>query len=141
MCQAWLMTFQTYKTIMKNIDIDIEDNNQDNKNTPNIGAFESTVNTSFFCTNDRAFEKIDNIEILQSMTNQYENLSQTSEDSVIKKTIVIMLNNESFMNGIMEYYNIGIQDIFKILYQQYSGIFKGPYLKKIRGILEEKQYV
>ena len=71
-------------------------------------AISRPVNTSFFCTNDKAFEKIDNYDIFQSMVLQYENLKHNNEDSIIKKTIIIMLNNDNFMNSIMEYYNVKI---------------------------------
>ena len=120
-----------------------EDNFQqeDKAEDKNNIAFESKVNTSFFCTNDRAFERIDNNEIFQYISSQYENLNQSNEDAIIKKTIIVMLNNENFISNMLDYYGITIQDIFKILYGQYSGIFKGPYLKKIRGIVESKHYV
>lgn len=50
---------------MKHIeDTDLQDRQQQqNEQSSNTGVFESTVNTSFFCTNDRAFERIDNNEI------------------------------------------------------------------------------
>lgn len=75
------------------------------------------------------------------MVSCYEQLGQNNEDTSIKKTIIAMLNDEDFIYDLLEYYSISMQDIFKILYAQYSGIFKGPYLKKIRNIIEDKQYI
>ena len=103
------------------------------------GAFESDVETSSFYTSDKFFNKLDDTEIFNTLCEQYPQL-QSEEDSIVKKTFIQLLNDESFVEQVLSYYNITIYDFFKLIYSQYSSIFKGPYLKKIKSELASKRY-
>ena len=102
-------------------------------------AFESDVETSFFYTSDKFFNKLDDIEIFNTLCEQYPQL-QSEEDSTVKKTFIQLLNDELFVEQVLSYYNITIYDFFKLIYSQYSSIFKGPYLKKVKSELASKRY-
>ena len=104
-------------------------------------TIESVVNQSFFYTSDKFFDQIDANEIKASIIKTYPKLSTDNTDSVIKKTLIEMLNNEDFMTGLLNFYNITIFELFKILHTTYSSIFKGTYLKKVKANLSGKSYV
>lgn len=104
-------------------------------------SIESVVNQSFFYTNDKFFDQIDNEEIMASILKTYPRLSTSNTDSIIKKALIEMLNDEQFINEILEFYNINVFDLFKILHKTYASIFKGSFLKKLKNNIVGKSYV
>ena len=103
-------------------------------------TFESAVDTSFFYTSDKFINSLDNNEIIKKIQTKYPNLSIKSTDSVIKKNILHFVEDEKFVESILDYYSLNIFELFKILYSKYSPIFKGMYLTKLRKILQNKKY-
>lgn len=114
-----------------------EESDQASKTTT---ALESNIDTSFFYTNDKFINSIDNDDILRSIVRKYSGILDASTDSIAKKSIVNFLNDENFVLQIMNFYSINIYDLFKLIYKHNSSIFKGPYLKKIRKTIEDKKY-
>ena len=104
-------------------------------------SVEAVVNQSFFYTNDKFFDQLDNNDIMKAILKKYPRLSTSNTDSIIKKALIEMLNDEAFVSEILSYYNISIYDLFKMLHKTYSSIFKGTYLKKVKSNLEGKSYV
>ena len=104
-------------------------------------TIEAVVNQSFFYTNDKFFDQIDNEEIMAAIIKSYPRMSTANTDSVIKKALIEMLNNEEFVSEILEFYNINIFDLFKILHKIYASIFKGTFLKKLKTNIAGKSYV
>ena len=102
-------------------------------------AFESDIETSFFYTSDKFFNKLDDAEIFKTLCEKYPQL-QSEDDSEIKKEFIQLLNDEQFVEQVLSYYNITVYDFFKLIYSQYSSIFKGPYLKKVKSELASKRY-
>ena len=78
---------------------------------------------------------------MKAILKKYPRLSTSNTDSIIKKALIEMLNDEAFVSEILSYYNISIYDLFKMLHKTYSSIFKGTYLKKVKSNLEGKSYV
>ena len=104
-------------------------------------SLETAVNSSFFYTNDKALDTIDNAEILKTITAKFEGLSTDNTDSVIKKALIEFLQNERYVTKILKFYHITIFELFKLFHKNYASIFKGPYLKKLKKELENKSYV
>ena len=104
-------------------------------------TLESAVNSSFFYTNDKAFDALDNTEILKSIIADFGGLSTENTDSTIKKALIELLQNETYVTKTLTYYHITIFELFKIFHKNYASIFKGPYLKKLKKELENKSYV
>lgn len=117
---------------------DISENSQ-NQNVSS-SSLEYNVETRFFYTSDKFINSLDNDSIMRTIQSKYENVHVDNTDSIIRKNIVFFLNDESFVEYILQHYNITILDLFKLLYQQFSSLFKGPYLKKIRKTISNKQY-
>lgn len=103
-------------------------------------SFESDIQHTFFYTDNKFFENLDTKEIMKTILKKYPLLSQEQTDVIIKKQIVLFLNDVSFIEYLMEFYNLTVYDLFKILYKQYGSIFKGPFLKKIKTQLDGKKY-
>ena len=104
-------------------------------------TLESAVNSSFFYTNDKAFDALDNDEILKTLIADFSGLSTENTDSTIKKALIELLQNETYVTKTLTYYHITIFELFKIFHKNYASIFKGPYLKKLKKELENKSYV
>lgn len=104
-------------------------------------TIESAVNSSFFYTNDKAFEALDNAEILNAIIVDFQGLSTENSDSVIKKALIELLQDEAYVIKTLKFYHITIFDLFKLFHRNYASIFKGPYLKKLKRELENKSYV
>ena len=52
----------------------------------------------------------------------------------------MFLNDATFIEYLMEFYNLTVYDMFKILYMSYGSIFKGPFLNKVKNQLAGKKY-
>ena len=103
-------------------------------------SFEYNVDTSFFYTSDKFINALDNEAIISQIQKKYPDLSDKSTDSVIKKNIVKFLDDEQFVESVLEFYNLTIFDLFKLFYKLYGAVFKGMYLVKIRKVISDKKY-
>lgn len=104
-------------------------------------TIESNFETSFFYTNDKFINQIDNYEIFQYIQTKYPSINVENDDSVIKKQLILLLDDEDFIQNLLHYFNLTIFEFFSMMYKQFSTIFKGPYLKKIRNNIVGKKYL
>ena len=104
-------------------------------------TFESSVESSFFYTNDKFIIQLDDAEIFKSVQAKYPQLNSTNDDSVIKKQIAAFLDDDEFVQQLMNFYGCTIFDVFTVLHRQYASLFKGPFLKKLKMILSTKNYI
>ena len=51
-----------------------------------------------------------------------------------------MLDNEEFINGILEHYDLTIFDFFKIIYKNYSSLFNTLFIKKVKEKMKNAKY-
>lgn len=75
------------------------------------------------------------------MIEKYPDLTLHGTDQHIKKSLIKFFNNDDYVCYILDYFNITLFDLFKFLYGQYPGIFKGAYLKKMKALMATKTYV
>lgn len=130
------------KNIKESQIAEVESNNEESSSKDfNTSSFESNLETSFFYTNDRFINQIDNNEMFQYIQTKYPNISLEHDDSIIKKQLTQFLNDENFVQYILQYYNLTIFEFFSMLYKQFSTIFKGPYLKKLKNVIAGKKYI
>ena len=116
-------------------------NTETNSQTQDITAsFEADIQHTFFYTDSKFFASLDNKEIMSAILQKYPLLCQDQTDAVIKKQIVAFLNDSVFIEQLMEFYNLTVYDMFRVLYTQYGTMFKGPFLKKVKSQLDGKQY-
>lgn len=108
--------------------------------TQSAQSFEANVETSFFYTLDKFINSLDNDVIFYDIQKKYENINLSNNDTAIKKSLALFLDDEKFVNSILKKYNITVFDLFKILYTKYNSLFKGPYIKKIKKIITDKKY-
>lgn len=103
-------------------------------------SIESVVSNSFFYSNNKIFERMDISEILSHIIKKYPLFSTENKDSVIKRTLIEIINDDEFIIETLNKYDITIFDLFKLFCKQYASLFKGQYLKKLRSKLETKSY-
>lgn len=122
--------------------VDAEDLVEESSEKKNggYGAFEASVETSFFYTSDHIINAMDDEAIMRHIAAKFPNLSQNSTDGVLRKEIVAFVNDKDFVAETLKFYNLSVFDLFKLLYKNFSTIFKGPFLKKLRDELRYKRY-
>ena len=96
-------------------DIVIEEAESQTAN-PN-STLEYNVETSFFYTSDKFINAIDNDNILKEIQKKYPDLSEKNTDGAIKKNIIKFLDDEQFVESVLNFYNLSIFDLFKLLYK------------------------
>ena len=77
---------------------------------------------------------------MSAILQKYPLLCQDQTDAVIKTPIVAFLTDSAIIEQLLEFYNLTVYDMFRVLYTQYGTMFKGPFLKKVKSQLNGKQY-
>lgn len=98
--------------------------------------------TNFFYTSDKfinAFEDDEIIEYIQQKYTMFKDINV--DDTIMRKTIIDMLNDSKFMVKLLKYYNMTIFDFIKFLFRQEPSLFKGQFVKRISKSLKYKKYV
>ena len=97
--------------------------------------------TSFFYTSDKFFNTFEDDEIIYYIQRKYPTFDfDNSSDTIMRKTIIEILNDTKFMTEVLERYNMNIYDFFKFLFRYDQDIFKGLFFKRIKKALKYKKY-
>lgn len=51
-----------------------------------------------------------------------------------------VLENEEFIEDLLDYYALTIFDFFKIIYKNYSSLFNTLFIKKVKDRIKNKKY-
>ena len=105
-----------------------------------IENFNNSVETSFFYTNDKYLNSLDDNEIISRITSRYPDFNQQNKDTQLKKIFLQLLDDEEFILDTLDYYNIDIYDFFKIIYKNYSTLFNTLFIKKVREKIQNHTY-
>lgn len=117
-----------------------EDIQNDDTPTASIEDFNSTVDTSFFYTNDKHLNAIDDVEVINKIMEQYPEFNQKNKDTQLKKIFLQVLENDEFIEDLLDYYALTIFDFFKIIYKNYSSLFNALFIKKVKDGIKNKKY-
>lgn len=124
------------KNAIPSIKVDIENNEK----TASIEEFNNSVDSSFFYTSDKQLNALDDSEIIKYIIQTYPNFVQSSKDALLKKTFLAILDDEQFINSILNHYDLTIYDFFKIVYKNYSALFNTLFIKKVKDKIKNKKY-
>lgn len=124
------------KNAIPSIKVDIENNEK----TASIEEFNNSVDSSFFYTSDKQLNALDDSEIIKYIIQTYPNFVQSSKDALLKKTFLAILDDEKFINSILNHYDLTIYDFFKIVYKNYSALFNTLFIKKVKDKIKNKKY-
>ena len=84
-------------------------------------------------------------EINYSANNQLETDINNSffytNDNMIIKSLVHILNDEAFIEEILDQYNLTTYDFFKIIFRKFCLTFKALQIKKLKAVVQNKSYV
>ena len=101
----------------------------------------SLSETNFFYTSDKFFNTFEDDEITYYIQCKYPTFDfENSNDIVMRKTIIQILNDTKFITEVLDRYNMNIYDFFKFLFRYDQNIFKGLFFKRIRKALKYKKY-
>lgn len=97
--------------------------------------------SKFFCSMDTYLDNMNDWEIYDSIQMKYPGLSINEQnESVRKKAIIDMVQDEQFINDILSLYDMNILDFFRFMFRLCPSLFKGLFLKRIQSIVADKQY-
>lgn len=116
----------------------------ENENEINYSAnnqLETDINNSFFYTNDKFIESLDHELIFQKMYKHCPMLAESTNDNMIIKSLVHILNDEAFIEEILDQYNLTTYDFFKIIFRKFCLTFKALQIKKLKAVVQNKSYV
>lgn len=100
----------------------------------------TTAPISFFYTNEKYFAQLDDMQIAQTIAAKYPNFLMTADDVALKNAIIDLLTDKAFVTGLVEFYNMSLQDFLLFIFKHNSAVFKGPYLSKIQKTLASVGY-
>lgn len=130
---------ETKKTSAKKVQV-VENIQDDDKPTASIEDFNNAVDTSFFYINDKHLNAIDDAEVINGIVAQYPDFNQKNKDTQLKKIFLQVLENEEFIEDLLDYYSLTIFDFFKIIYKNYSSLFNTLFIKKVKDKIKTKKY-
>jgi len=96
---------------------------------------------SFFYSNDRNLRKSDDILILSKIREKYPDFIESNKDIVLKKLLVIFLDDNAFVEEVLSYFDISIQDLMIIIFRSYGHILNSYFLTTLHEQLKNKKYV
>ena len=127
------------KSAAKKVQI-VEEVQDDDKPTASIEDFNSTVDTSFFYTNDKHLNAIDDVEVINRIMSRYPDFNQKNKDTQLKKILLQVLDDDLFVSDILEYFSLTIFEFFRIIYKNYSSLFNTLFIKKVKDRIKNKKY-
>ncbi len=78
--------------------------------------------------------------VLSKITEKYPDFTYDKKDSVIKQILLVFLQDNKHMNEVLEFFDMTIYDLFKIIIRKYPYVFSGVYNNKIHKILSRRKY-
>lgn len=127
------------KSAAKKVQI-VEEVQDDDNPTASIEDFNSTVDTSFFYTNDKHLNAIDDVEVINRIMSRYPDFNQKNKDTQLKKILLQVLDDDLFVSDILEYFSLTIFEFFRIIYKNYSSLFNTLFIKKVKDKIKNKKY-
>lgn len=96
----------------------------------------------FFYTFDKSIEKINDNEIFEAIIVKYDKLnSDELGDTIIRKAILEFLDDEAFVEELLEKFNITILDLISTIYRKLSSVFSNTlFVKKVKSTVIGKKY-
>lgn len=96
--------------------------------------------TTFFFTNDKQIESIDDAAILTTIQSKYPYIAFDIAEADVKKQIIQLVNDRMFIQTLFERFDMTIYDLFTLFSKYFGGLFKGSFLKKIKIELKNNNY-
>lgn len=103
--------------------------------------FNSSDYSSFFYTNEKQIVKMDDQYVISKIIEKYPDFSISKKDSVLKQAFIVFLHDSKHVNSILESFEISIDDLFKMIYRNYSFLFNTCFINKVHDIIRLKSYV
>ena len=95
---------------------------------------------SFFYTNEKQIRKMDDSFVISLITEKYPDLVQSNKESVLKQAFMLFLSDSNHVKYILDYCDITIHDLFKIVYRSYSFLFNTCFTNKVRNAIIHRCY-
>lgn len=131
---------------IKDIEKEVKQTVKEDENDDSIsyGANASSFaqpDTSFFYTSDKFIVSFEDKDITSYIQKKYPMFNvEQQNDTVMRKTIIEMLNDVKFMTCLLDRYGMNIYDFFKFLFRYDMNIFKGLFFKRLKKALKYKKY-
>ena len=101
----------------------------------------SENDSTFFCSNDKFLQKVDDRGLYQQIVLTWPSLSIACCNMHEKRnSIASMLMDDEYMNDLMVSYDMTFVDFFKFLLRLCPSLFKGLFITKVQDILRNREY-
>ena len=95
---------------------------------------------SFFYTSDKQIEKLDDNFILAKIQEHYPDFSQDTEENLLKQVIIVIFNDNTFMEEMKKNYSLSQTEIIKTIYRNFEYVFNKCFITKIQKTIENNSY-
>ena len=95
---------------------------------------------SFFYTNEKQIRKMDDSFVISLITEKYPDFVQSNKESVLKQAFILFLSDSNHVKYILDYCDITIHDLFKIVYRSYPFLFNTCFTNKVRNAIIHRCY-
>lgn len=97
--------------------------------------------SSSFYSQEKQLKKLDDDYIMSKIIEKYPDFTENRKEQMLKQVLVVFVNDNKHVNEILDYFDIDIFELFKVIYRKYSFIFSTCYTNKIHDIIKYKKYV
>lgn len=96
----------------------------------------------FFYTVDNIADKISDQFILEDIKKKYPKLfNEEISMACLKKAFIELVDNENYINSLLDKFDMRFTELFEVLYRQFSVIFENKlFVKKLSAIMYNKSY-
>ena len=95
---------------------------------------------SFFYTNDKQIKKMDDSFVISLITEKYPDFIQSNKESALKQAFMLFLSDSNHVKYILDYCDITIHDLFKIVYRSYPFLFNTCFTNKVHHVIIHRCY-
>jgi hypothetical protein len=104
------------------------------------GGAESSL-VGFFYTFEKSLKKMDDDELFAELVKKHENLEKVEDDALLRKEILDILENEEYVNSLLEKFSMTILDFISALYRKLGTVFaNASFIRKLKVTMVGKSY-
>lgn len=102
--------------------------------------FNSDDYNGFYYTNEKQIRKMDDEFIISKIIEKYPDFVSASSENLLKQVFMIVARDSKFIKELTERYDITVQELFSIIYRNYSFLFNNCYISKIQKLVTRRSY-
>ena len=102
--------------------------------------FNSDDYNGFYYTNEKQIKKMDDSFIISKIIEKYPDFSDKNSENLLKQVFMIVVKDTKFINEITKKYDITVQELFGLIYRNYSFLFGACFITKLQKLVSRRSY-